>query len=290
MFLFLLLTVYFNQEGFLYVPDQPIKYVEQNPPRYQTPAERSMTYEEIWLKTKDNLKLQGWFMYHPEDAASKSTIIFLHENAGNIGLRLDWFAMVYHQLNVNVVCVAYRGFSRSEGAPSQEGILLDAEAMLDFAKSESRINNDRVFVLGRSLGGAVAIHAVEKLARQGDEWIKGVILENTFTNISEMADKVFPFLKLVGSLKEKMLRLDWNSKKRIGEITAPIFLITGSKDMLVPFSMTSDLNEAATKTSHKEMWVIENGTHNDSFMRAGPLYPARLAKFMAKCLGEEEPT
>lgn len=159
--------------------------------------------------------------------------------------------------------------------------------MFEFAKSEPRINNDRVFVLGRSLGGAVAIHAVEKLAKQGDEWIKGVILENTFTNISEMADRLFPFLKAVGGLKEKMLRLDWNSKKRIGDISSPVFFITGSKDMLVPFAMTSDLNEAATKTTHKEMWVIEDGEHNNTFMKAGPLYTMRLGQFMAKCLGEE---
>ena len=117
-----------------------------------------MAYEEIWIKTKDNLKLQGWFMYQPTNANKQKTIIFLHENAGNIGLRMDWFALVYHELKVNVLAVAYRGYSRSQGAPSQEGILLDAEAMLEFAKSDPRINNKRVFLLGRSLGGAVAIH------------------------------------------------------------------------------------------------------------------------------------
>lgn len=202
---------------------------------------------------------------------------------------MDWFALVYHELKVNILGVSYRGFSRSQGQPSQEGILTDVEAMLEYVKSEPRINNNRVFILGRSLGGAVAVHTQAKLAQQGDEWIKGVILENTFTNISEMADRLFPFLKAVGGLKEKMLRLDWDSKKRIESITRPCFLITGSKDMLVPYEMTQSLNLAAKNSKDKEMWVIEDGEHNNTFMKAGPQYTMRLAKFMAKCLGEELP-
>ena len=74
-------------------------------------------------------------MYHGEtDPRSKDTIIFFHENAGNIGLRLDYFELIYHKLDVNIVCVAYRGYSRSEGEPEEEGILLDAQAMIAYCK------------------------------------------------------------------------------------------------------------------------------------------------------------
>ena len=72
--------------------------------------------------------------------------------------------MVYTNLGCNILAVAYRGFSASEGKPTQEGILLDSEAVLEFAKSEERINNERVFLVGRSLGGAVATHTVALLA------------------------------------------------------------------------------------------------------------------------------
>ena len=34
MFLALLLMIWVKQEGMLYVPDQPIKFIEQNPERY----------------------------------------------------------------------------------------------------------------------------------------------------------------------------------------------------------------------------------------------------------------
>ena len=122
-----------------------------------------MKYEEIWLKSKDGTKLQGWFMFHEIDTRNRDTVIFFHENAGNIGLRLDYFELIYHNLNVNIVAIAYRGYSRSEGQPEQEGIIEDALATVQFCKKESRIDDNRVFIVGRSLGGAVAIHVMSKL-------------------------------------------------------------------------------------------------------------------------------
>ena len=159
----ILLMIYTGQEKLLYVPGQPIQYIEDNPARYKNPTERGMKYEEIWLKSKDGTKLQGWFMFHETDTRNRDTVIFFHENAGNIGLRLDYFELIYHNLNVNIVAVAYRGYSRSGGQPEQDGIIEDALATVQFCKKETRIDDNRVFIVGRSLGGAVAIHVMSQL-------------------------------------------------------------------------------------------------------------------------------
>ena len=108
--------------------------------------------------------------------------------------------------------------------------MLDAEAMLEFAKTEPRINNERVFIVGRSLGGATAVHTAARLAKQDDEWVKGVILENTFTSVSKIADSLFPFLKAIPNLKRKMLRLDWNSESKIADVKLPILFVAGQRD------------------------------------------------------------
>ena len=221
-----------------------------------SPDARGISYEEIWIEAKDKIKLQGWFMYQPTETDKRETLIFFHENAGNIGLRLDWFQLVYTNLGCNILAVAYRGFSASQGKPTQEGILLDSEAVLEFAKSEDRINNERVFIVGRSLGGAVASHTVAKLAESDNEWIKGVILENTFTSVSKMADALFPFLKLIPSLKKRMLRLDWDSSNRIGKIKSPILIVAGSKDQLCPLAMSNELYTNATSSTEKEFFLV----------------------------------
>jgi len=105
--------------------------------------------------------------------------------------------------------------------------MLDAEAMLEFAKSEEKINNERVFLSGRSLGGATAIHTAARLAHEKDEWVKGVIIENTFTSVSKIADNLFPFLKAIPNLKNRMLRLDWNSEEAIRNVKLPMFFVAG---------------------------------------------------------------
>lgn len=80
--------------------------------------------------------------------------------------------------------MAYRGYGDSEGTPSEDGLKLDADATLEYAQNHKDIDNDRIFVFGRSLGGAVAI----QLAMVQSNAIKGLIVENTFTSIGDMVD------------------------------------------------------------------------------------------------------
>ena len=97
-------------------------------------------------------------MYHE---TCEPTILFLHENAGNLGLRMDYFNMLYHELSYNIIALAYRGWSEStlaQGNPNEDSLKKDALALLQYVKS---LNNEKpLFVLGRSLGGAVAAYMV----------------------------------------------------------------------------------------------------------------------------------
>ncbi len=61
---------------------------------------------------------------------NRRLVIFFHENAGNLGLRLDYFSMLYHEMNCDVLPVAYRGYSDSSGTPSEKGLKLDAAGVM----------------------------------------------------------------------------------------------------------------------------------------------------------------
>jgi len=54
------------------------------------------------------------------------TILFMHENAGNLCLRLHEFERMYRDHGVNIVAFAYRGYSDSEGYPTEQGLKLDS--------------------------------------------------------------------------------------------------------------------------------------------------------------------
>lgn len=56
----------------------------------------------------------------------------MHENSGNIGTRMDYFDKLVKAVGVNVLCIAYRGYSRSEGKPTEAGLIMDAKEVANF--------------------------------------------------------------------------------------------------------------------------------------------------------------
>lgn len=144
---------------------------------------------------------------------------------------------------MNIVAVAYRGYSNSEGSPDEAGLIMDAEATVEYCKEEPRINNDKVFLIGRSLGGAVAVHVAAAMSKKKDLYLNGVIIESTFTSIDDMASRVFPFLKLIpNNMKEAMTRLKWKSIDHVPDITIPVLYIAGDSDSFVPHFMIEQLH------------------------------------------------
>ena len=160
------------------------------------------------IETKDGLKLKGWFTFHPEDANMKTTVIFFHENAGNIGYRIDFMEWLYYKIDCNFLLIGYRGYGHSEGSPSEQGLMIDGEAIFDWALTEPKIDNSNIFVYGRSMGGQVAIYVAYKY----QTYITGLILENTFSNISDLVDS---FLGIFSFFKYLAITNVWPSDQRI---------------------------------------------------------------------------
>ena len=151
--------VYFRQDSMLYhpaVPEEKYRYVENMPPGYREPKEHGMEYESVTIETKDKVKIHGWFIKANANPSFCRTLLFFHGNAGNIGSRLPNIVILVKRLNCNVLIIDYRGYGYSEGTPSEEGLKLDGEATLEYALNREDVNKNRIFVFGRSLGGAVA--------------------------------------------------------------------------------------------------------------------------------------
>ena len=162
--------------------------------------------------------------------------MFFHENAGNIGLRLDYFAQLYHHadLQADILAVAYRGYSDSSGKPSEKGLKLDGKAVLKYVNenlAKHYENKGGIFVLGRSLGGAVAAASVSD-PNISTYHLDGIILENTFTSISDMVDHVF---YLVSFFKGLILRMGWYTSELVPNLEMPVLYVTGDQDEIVPF-------------------------------------------------------
>lgn len=105
-----------------------------------------------------------------------------HGNAGNIGHRVPIARVLEENSGCYIFMAEYRGYGLSTGTPDEKGLMIDAQAALDFIRHHKEMKGSKVIVYGQSIGGAVAVQLVAKDNRD----VAGLILENTFTSIRKL--------------------------------------------------------------------------------------------------------
>jgi abhydrolase domain-containing protein 13 len=225
----LLTALYAFQEKILYVPIIP-----GLPNTYEdTPADHGLQYNDEWITAIDGTRLQCWFICSPSGHAADRkppVLLFFQENAGNMSHRSHFLAALARHLRCAIFVLGYRGYGRSQGSPGQNGLEMDADAALAHVLSRADVDTRRIVLLGRSLGGAVALH----LAARAEKSIRAAIVENTFTSVEDMVPRVLPFLgPLVGERKPMnwLVRNKWRNVDRVREIMATPLLLIGSTNV-----------------------------------------------------------
>nr|XP_016514305.1 PREDICTED: protein bem46-like [Nicotiana tabacum] len=276
------------QEKLVYVPVLP-GLTKSYP---ITPARLRLLYEDVWLRSSDGVRLHAWFIKLFPDCRGP-TIIFFQENAGNIAHRLEMVRIMLQRLQCNVFMLSYRGYGASDGYPSQHGIIKDAQAALDHLVQRTDIDTSRIVVFGRSLGGAVG----SVLTKNNPDKVAGLILENTFTSILDMAGVLLPFLKWViggsGSKGLKLLnfvvRSPWNTIDVIGEIRQPILFLSGLQDEMVPPVHMQMLYAKAAARNRQCLFVeFPNGMHMDTWLAGGDHYWRTIQQFLEETVRKKK--
>ncbi|KAA8499721.1 Protein ABHD13 [Porphyridium purpureum] len=260
--------VYFLQEKLLYLPDMPTRTLEEMPEEY------GLTYEDVQFEASDKVKLHGWLITQSTPAATREapTLIYFHGNAGNISHRLPDVRHLINQVNCNVFMVSYRGYGRSQGKPTELGLIRDAEAAFRYVLQHPALDRSKLFAFGKSVGGAVAF----SLAARHEEQLAGIIVENTFLSINEMIDALLPALRPFKFLN----RNTWNNVRRIENLQLPILFLSSLDDEIVPSRHMRELYHAAKGTHLKKLELFENATHNDTWYMGGPRYLDTISEFI----------
>jgi fermentation-respiration switch protein FrsA (DUF1100 family) len=242
------------ERSFIYFPDSEL---------VADPSDFGLPFQDVSFAAGDGVQLHGWLVPGEKDV----TWLWFHGNAGNISHRLENLKLLHDELGVSVFLFDYRGYGRSRGKPYEEGTYRDAEAALAYLRSHPDINANRIVYFGRSLGAGVA---VELATRQPP---LGLILESPVPSISELARHHYPFLP-VGPL----LRTKYDSLAKIGEVKAPLLVLHGDMDDIVPFEGGKKLFEAANEP--KEFYTIRDAGHNDTYFTGGREYFRALRRFV----------
>ena len=254
MGLLLRFTSVINQ--FIYFPDSTI---------YQDPGDFGLEFEDVYLTTSDGVRIHGWFV----PGSGDTTLLWFHGNGGNISNRADNIARLNRRLGVSILIIDYRGYGLSEGSPNEQGTYLDAEAAVAHALSRPDVDPGRLVLFGRSLGCAVAA----EMALRHD--VYAVVLESPFTSISAMARRAYAFLPGLGLLVGNM----YDTLDKAARIDAPVMVLHGDSDDIVPFEMGREVFEAAREP--KRFYRIPGAGHNDTYAVGGGPYLDALGSFLA---------
>ena len=246
-----------------YLANRAVYYPSQYPKgnwELQTAAGAS----DAWMEASDGVKIHGWWVQRD---GSPLVTLFLHGNAGNITDRTRRIQEI-DAAGSSILMLDYRGYGKSSGRPSEQGLYRDSEAGFIYLLGKGYRAN-QIILHGESLGTAVAIDLASRRP------CAALILEAPFTSASDVAATVVPF---IGPL----LVRSFNSLPKIRWIRVPKFFIQGDRDEVVPLRLGQQLFGAAQEP--KTFWIIPGAGHNNILETAGAEYRQRLSAFYQSLL------
>jgi fermentation-respiration switch protein FrsA (DUF1100 family) len=204
-------------------------------------------FEDVWIETADGVSLHGWFA---EARPCRCAVLYCHGNAGNITSRREVLRLFRDRLNCSVLVFDYRGYGRSDGTPTEQGLLQDARAARRWLADRVGVDENDIVLVGNSLGGGVA---VDLAAHDG---AAGLVLENTFTSVPDTAAHHFWWLPV-----RQLAQTKFDSLAKIRSYNGPLLQTHGDADRVIPFELGCRLFEAANPP--KEFIHVPGGGHND---------------------------
>lgn len=111
----------------------------------------------------------------------------VHGNAGTVaqGWRTDTYRALSSGASdqIHVLTVDYRGFGYSSGTPTEQGLITDGVALVNWALDVAKIPPERIVIFGQSLGTAVSVAVAEHFALNSEIEFAGIILVAGFSDI-----------------------------------------------------------------------------------------------------------
>ncbi len=216
---------------FAFVFQRQLVYVPA--PERPTPAAAGLAeMAPLAAATTDGLTVTGW--YRPPTDPAAPVVALFPGNAGHIGNRRDKARRLLAH-GFGLLLAEYRGYGGNPGAPSEAGLYADGRAYLA-ALAARGIAAGRVVLYGESLGCAVAV----RLAL--DHPVQAVVLEAPFTSLPDAGAVHYPLLPVHWLARER-----YDSLARIAGIDAPVLILHGTADAVVPVAHGRRLLAAAAE-------------------------------------------
>ena len=266
------LAVFIGLCGVLYLLQEHLIFLRQPLAEGARQAVRHLSRTtEIDVTANDGTRLHGWLRHTVAETSPRGLVVYFGGNAEEVSgyihdaeLLAPW----------SVAALNYRGYGLSEGRPSETALVADAFAIYDRLAARDDVDSNRIVVLGRSLGSGVAVQLA------ADRPVRAVVLVSPFDSLRSIARKQYPFVPV-----SMLLEHPFDSLARAPEIEAPLLVVAGERDRLIPPAYSQRLHDAWA--GPKRWTLIPEADHNDIHTRPG-YWPA-MREFLASVAPSPQP-
>ena len=238
LYLVLVLSLFVYQRSLIYPAD----------PERNAPAEAGLdTVREVTLTAEDGTKLIAW---NAPAQPGRPTLLYFHGNGGTLITRADRVRRFVAE-GLGLLMPAYRGYSGSGGTPSETALISDARLAYDHLIGQG-LRAEQIVVYGESLGTGVAVQLAASRRSAG------VVLDAPFSSLLDIAQRRYRFAPVKTLLLDSFASIDY-----IARINAPLLVMHGTNDQVIPLDSAKTLFEAAKQP--KEMAVLNGGGHSNLY-------------------------
>jgi fermentation-respiration switch protein FrsA (DUF1100 family) len=222
----------------------------------------SPTGRDVVLETDDGIRLDAW--YFPGRGGA---MLVCNGNAGDRSMRAG-LAVAFNRAGFSVLLFDYRGYGGNPGDPSEDGLAADARAAQQWLARQPDVDPRRIAYFGESLGAAVAVG----LAVQSPP--AALVLRSPFTSLPDVGAVHYPWLPVQRLLLDRYPSID-----RIASVSAPVLVIAGDRDDIVPMSLSRRLYDAAAEP--KRFVLVPGAGHNDPELVDGRQVLTEITGFLS---------
>ena len=258
------LAVFIGLCSVLYLVQERMIFLRQPLPDTARQAVRSLRgTSEIEVTAADGTRLHGWLRHTAEGTPPSGLVLYFGGNAEEVSWQIhDAEALAPR----SIAAFNYRGYGLSEGRPSETALAADALAIYDRLVARDDVDPHRIVVHGRSLGSGVAVQLA------ASRRVRAVVLVSPFDSLRSLARKQYPFVPV-----SVLLKHPFDSLARAPAIEAPLLVIVGERDRLIPPEYSRRLYDAWA--GPKQWTLVPGADHNDIHTRPG--YRPAIREFLA---------
>mmetsp|Transcript_17622 Transcript_17622/g.40786 ORF Transcript_17622/g.40786 Transcript_17622/m.40786 type:complete len:260 (-) Transcript_17622:62-841(-) len=216
----------------------------------------------INLETSVGNRIPAFFLEH---RGAHFTLLFSHGNAEDLGLIFRYFVDFRNIMRCNIFCYEYSGYGTSTGQPQELAVYADIEAAYRHLRDVRNVPWERIIPYGRSIGTAPSVHLASKTP------VRGVVLQSPMMSIYRI-----PF-----QLRFTMPGDRFNNVDKIGDICAPVFIIHGTRDEIVPVWHGERIYKKCVQhgIDYQPFWV-DQADHNNLEVQAADIFHDRFRQFL----------